>query len=88
MERLVLVPGEGDEERRRQLYVEAAALDPVPAAQFQTIVERRGFDEAWVAEQARRGFIARKEADGQPVIAVTSKARNRYGLPLESAAKI
>ena len=38
--------------------------------------------DAWVAEQARRGFIARKPGvDGGPeTITVTSKARTRYGV--------
>jgi hypothetical protein len=43
------------------------------------------FDQAWIDEQARRGFIARKEREGQPVITVTSKARGRYGIPLVDA---
>jgi hypothetical protein len=51
-------------------------------AEFEALAEEYGFDSAWVTEQARRGFIARKEIDGEPVITVTSKARNRYGIPL------
>jgi (2Fe-2S) ferredoxin len=85
VERLILRPGHGDEERRRQLYAEAVGPDVLPSEEFQAVVERHGFDDAWIAEQARRGFIARKELDGQPVITITSKARNRYGLPISSA---
>lgn len=82
VERLVLTPGSGDEERRRVLYAEAVADETIAPEAFAALSERHGFDEAWVNEQARRGFIARKPVDGVPVITVTSKARNRYGLPL------
>jgi (2Fe-2S) ferredoxin len=83
VERLLLTPGTGAEERRRVLYTEAAAAPTIAPDAFAAIAERHGFDAAWIDEQARRGFIARKAIDGQPVITVTSKARNRYGLPLE-----
>jgi hypothetical protein len=43
---------------------------------------RHDLDEAWVAEQQRRGFIARKPATDETVetITVTKKARARYGV--------
>jgi (2Fe-2S) ferredoxin len=82
VERLVLTPGEGDEERRRELYAEAVEGEAISPESFAALAERHGFDEAWVNEQARRGFIARKPVDGEPAIIVTTKARNRYGLPL------
>jgi (2Fe-2S) ferredoxin len=83
VERLMLTPETGDEVRRRELYEAATKADVVPADAFLDLAQEHGFDDAWVNEQARRGFIARKEADGQPVITVTSKARNRYGIPLQ-----
>jgi (2Fe-2S) ferredoxin len=83
VERLVLGPDTAAERARRDLY--AAATDPEPtrpAVDFETLVAERGFDAAWIAEQARRGFVARKPgADGGPeTITVTKKARDRYGV--------
>ena len=83
VERLVLGPDTAAECGRRNLY--AAATDPAPtrpAADFEALAAERGFDAAWLSEQARRGFIARKPgADGGPeTITVTKKARDRYGV--------
>lgn len=83
VERLRLVPGTGDEERRRILFEAAvAAGESISAEDFSTLVHDHDFDDAWINEQARRGFIARREVDGQPIVIVTSKARLRYGLAL------
>ena len=82
VERLMLTPECPGETRRREFYEAATATPAVPVAEFEALAEEYGFDSAWVTEQARRGFIARKEIDGEPVITVTSKARNRYGIPL------
>jgi (2Fe-2S) ferredoxin len=81
VERLVLWPDSEDERRRRALYHAAVAQEPLAVTAFAELAERYGFDEAWVAEQARRGFIARKPGDDGDRITVTSKARHRYGLP-------
>lgn len=83
LERL-LVSAEAPAERKREAAYRAA-LDAsqdgvVPAEAFEALVAEHGFDEGWVAEQARRGFIGRKEVDGRPVITITSKARTRYRL--------
>jgi (2Fe-2S) ferredoxin len=82
VERLILRPGAGDEECRREIFAEAVARSTISPENFTELAVEHGFDDAWVAEQARRGFIARKEIDGNPVITVTTKARNRYGLLL------
>jgi (2Fe-2S) ferredoxin len=84
VEHLILTPDSEDEVNRRKLYEKATEADAIPVDDFMSIVEEHGLDQAWVDEQARRGFIARKERDEQPVITVTSKARNRYGIPLVS----
>jgi (2Fe-2S) ferredoxin len=83
VERLVLDAGTPAERARHDFY--AAAVDPEPtktATAFQALVEQHGYDEAWIAEQARRGFIARRPAtpEAPETIVVTSKARNRYGV--------
>ncbi|MCX7622673.1 MAG: (2Fe-2S) ferredoxin domain-containing protein [Thermomicrobium sp.] len=83
VERLLLRPDTDDEARRRTLYQEAAAREPLSVDEFAALAERFGFDEVWVAEQARRGFIARKPGESGDRITVTSKARHRYGLPVD-----
>ncbi|MDI3340771.1 MAG: (2Fe-2S) ferredoxin domain-containing protein [Sphaerobacter sp.] len=89
VERLRLYPRDGAEQARRELYEAAVRAAPISPEAFLALAQARGWDEAWVNEQARRGFIARKEIDGRPVITVTSKALNRYGIaasPSEEAA--
>ena len=83
VERLVLDAETPAERARHDFY--AAAVSPAPtrpAAEFAAIATGHGFDEAWIAEQQRRGFIARKPGsdDGPETITVTSKARTRYGV--------
>jgi (2Fe-2S) ferredoxin len=83
VERLVLDPNTPAERARHDFY--AAAVDPEPVSNadaFVSLAAAHGFDDAWIAEQARRGFIARKPgSDGGPeTITVTSKARTRYGV--------
>jgi hypothetical protein len=79
----VLNPETAAERARHDFY--AVAVDPeptLPAADFTLLAATHGFDDAWIGEQARRGFIARKPGvDGGPeTITVTSKARTRYGV--------
>ncbi len=83
VERLIVTPDSEDEVRRRRVYEEACAggAETIPASEFLAIAQRHGFDEAWVAEQARRGFIGRRQVEGALAINVTSKARHRYGIP-------
>lgn len=85
VERLILQPTAGAEQRRREFYTTATRADTISPDDFLSLAREYGWDEAWMSEQARRGFIARKEVDSQPVITVTTKARNRYGLPLVEA---
>lgn len=89
VERLVLHPHDGDEQKRRELYESAVAAEPMLPEEFQALAEQYGWDEAWVNEQARRGFIARKPVDGETRVMITSKTRVRYGIataPEESTA--
>ncbi len=83
VERLLVGPDSPAERDRRKLY--AAVVEqgnPVPASAFEVAVVAHGFDQPWLTEQQRRGFIARKPgADGgEETITVTKKTRDRYRL--------
>ncbi|HEY8447380.1 MAG TPA: (2Fe-2S) ferredoxin domain-containing protein [Thermomicrobiales bacterium] len=83
VERLVLDPHSPDEEARRAFYRDAVTPEPTrPASEFADLAAKHGLDEAWITEQQRRGFIARKPdpEGGEERISVTSKARKRYGV--------
>jgi (2Fe-2S) ferredoxin len=83
LERLVLNADTPAERVRHDFYAAAVAISPtLPAEEFIALAAEHGLDEAWVGEQQRRGFIARKPAtdDAPETITVTSKARTRYGV--------
>lgn len=71
------------ESTRRAFFLAALQCGEFCAAdQTQAIASQAGFDSAWLDEQARRGFIARKSdpVSGQPAVVVTKKALDRYRL--------
>jgi (2Fe-2S) ferredoxin len=79
VERLVLSPESPEEIARKDFY--QSVIDAgwkIAAEEFATLAEQHGFDNAWINEQARRGFIARKEVDGTPTVNPTTKALSRY----------
>lgn len=77
--RLVLTPDTPAERVREAFYREVVARGThLPEADFYALAAEHGFDADWVAEQGRRGFIARKELNGGPGIVATSKALQRY----------
>lgn len=81
VERLVLSPDTPAEAARHAFYAAAVSPEPIrPATEFEALVAEHGFDAAWISEQQRRGFIARKPAsdDAAETITVTKKARTRY----------
>ena len=82
VDQLVLREDSPEEEARRSLYREVVSHGaPVPVDRFVALAALHTFDDAWIAEQQRRGFVARKtDESGQATIAVTKKARDRYGL--------
>jgi (2Fe-2S) ferredoxin len=88
VERLVLRPETPAEAARERFFVEAVA-DGVatPADAFTSLAEAHGFDANWIAEQARRGFIARKEIDGVPGIVVTTKTLVRYRIAFPAVSE-
>jgi (2Fe-2S) ferredoxin len=83
VERLLLGPRTPEEQTRREFYRAAVAMGgKLPVVEFERLTAEFGFDSSWIAEQLRRGFIARKPAadgDGE-TIDVTKKARTRYGV--------
>ena len=73
---------------RRDFYAAALACGNFcPADRLAELALAHGFDSAWIDEQARRGFIARKPdpETGEPAIVVTKKAVDRYRLRENSA---
>jgi hypothetical protein len=82
IERLVLSPEAPAEIARHDFYQAVVDPDPTrPADEFSTLAGKHGYDADWIAEQAKRGFIARKPSpDGGETITVTKKARTRYGV--------
>jgi (2Fe-2S) ferredoxin len=83
VERLVLDAETPAERARHDFYAAAVAPEPTrPTTEFAALAAAHGFDDAWIAEQQRRGFIARKPgSDETPeTITVNSKARTRYGV--------
>ncbi|HEV2527775.1 MAG TPA: (2Fe-2S) ferredoxin domain-containing protein [Thermomicrobiales bacterium] len=83
VERLLVGPNAPAEKKRRAFYEAAVSGSPTsPAPAFTVLAEEHGFDGPWIAEQQRRGFIARKPgADGgEETITVTKKALDRYRL--------
>ena len=78
---LVLSKGTVTEQARRSFFGDAVSGENLTEEDFQILAHKHGFQEAWVAEQARRGFIARKpDAGGVMRVSVTSKARTRYSV--------
>jgi (2Fe-2S) ferredoxin len=86
VERLILrsdTPEELDRERFYRTVV--ASGTSLPADRFEALAAQHDYDAAWINEQARRGFIARKDIDGVPTITVTSKALQRYRISVPAS---
>lgn len=83
VQRLLLTP-ETPEEAEREAFFRAvvASSDTVASDEFTAAAAEHGYDDAWINEQARRGFIARKETDGVSTITVTTKALQRYRISI------
>ena len=83
VERLLLSRESDDEVNRRAFYLEATrAADRHEPDQLASLAAQFDLDDAWIAEQVRRGFMARKPdpETGDDRIQVTKKARARYGV--------
>jgi (2Fe-2S) ferredoxin len=84
VERLVLAAETPAESVRHDFYEEAvAAAEGLPPGEAEELAVRHGLDQAWIDEQIRRGFMARKPHpdSGEDRLQVTKKARARYGVP-------
>jgi (2Fe-2S) ferredoxin len=82
-EAMVINARSTDEEQRRSFYAEAITPDaPREVSSFSELASKHHFDQAWIDEQARRGFIARKPTDDGTgtQVTVTTKTRTRYRL--------
>lgn len=83
VERLVTDAASPEEENRRAFYQslrdEGPFASPDRTAQ---LAEDRRLDQAWIDEQLRRGFMARKPdpEGGDDRMSMTSKAMHRYRL--------
>jgi len=83
VERLVLSGTSHAELGRKGYYVDAlrheGGLSPDDA---NALAVQHGFDDHWIAEQLRRGFMARKPdgETGEDRVQVTKKAKDRYSL--------
>jgi (2Fe-2S) ferredoxin len=80
-ERLVVGPNAAEEKARKGLFAEAmSAPGGMEVSAFATVAHRHGFDDQWISEQLRRGFLAKKPVDSVEMITVTKKARDRYSV--------
>ncbi len=78
---LVLNRDTPHEGRRARFYAAAVALESPDEASFAELAAHHDFDAAWITDQMKRGFLAKKpDADGVVRVSVTSKARTRYGV--------
>lgn len=83
VERLVLSASSEQELQRRGYYAEAVMAESgLPPEEADALALQHGLADTWIAEQLRRGFMARKpDPDtGEDRILVTKKARDRYSL--------
>ncbi len=83
VERLVLEPGTPAESARHDFYSAAvAAGGGLPQDEAIALAGQHDLNQAWIDEQLRRGFMARKPdpETGEDRLQVTKKARTRYAV--------
>jgi (2Fe-2S) ferredoxin len=83
MDDFITSPASRAERQRRDFYAAAIASNRALTEQeFTGLAAEHDYDQSWIDEQARRGFIARKPAPdtGETVVTVTTKTRNRYSV--------
>jgi (2Fe-2S) ferredoxin len=83
VDRLVLARGSEAEIQRKGFYEEAVEVaGGLPPEEADSMAIRHNLSDTWIAEQLRRGFMARKPdpESGEDRIQVTKKARVRYSV--------
>ncbi len=83
VERLLLSEDTEEERNRRAFYSDATLeSDHHPEDKVTALAARFDLDESWIAEQVRRGFMARKPdpGTGEDRLHITKKARARYSV--------
>jgi (2Fe-2S) ferredoxin len=83
VERLVMSPRALAEVIRHDFYATAVGVDGgMPLDEALALASRHELDQAWIDEQLRRGFMARKPhpETGEDRLQVTKKARSRYAV--------
>lgn len=79
--RLVVGPNSPEEQQRRAFFTEVMnSGGSQPTEDFGSTAERNGFDSAWIAEQMKRGFLARKPSEAGDILQLTKKTKDRYSL--------
>lgn len=84
VERLLISADSPDEINRRNFY--SAVVERGGAVNydaFAALAAHFALDEPWINEQKARGFVAFKDADGECMVHVTSKATMRYRIEFE-----
>jgi len=83
VERLLLARDSDEEQNRRAFYKQAVlnAERHAPEA-LSALAGQFALDDTWIAEQIRRGFMARKPdpESGAELVQITKKARARYSI--------
>lgn len=83
VERLLTGPDSPAEKNREAFYAELQEIgNNADEEAIHDLAERRDVDERWIAEQLRRGFMAKKPhpETGSDRYSMTSKALHRYRL--------
>jgi hypothetical protein len=82
VERLLVSATSEEEIARKTFYTDLLAIDaPLSFEQVQETATSHNYDDAWINEQMRRGFLAKKvnQESGDEFYQVTKKSRVRYG---------
>jgi (2Fe-2S) ferredoxin len=83
VERLALNANTPEEQARKAFYIDLLATTaPLTDDAVHQLVTRHEYDDTWLNEQMRRGFLAKKvdKETGDSFFQVTKKTRVRYSL--------
>ena len=83
VERLLLSADTPEEQARKAFYVDLLSAGTQPTEEtLNEIASRHEYDSAWLNEQMRRGFLAKKldKETGDAFFQVTKKSRVRYSI--------